>query len=49
MQINGRLIFKWAKDLFPFHRSITGKGTEIPYRISSVDEAKAIQLNADDK
>ena len=28
MQINGRLIFKWAKDLFPFHRSITGKGTD---------------------
>ena len=28
MKINGRLIFKWAKDLFPLHRSITGKGTE---------------------
>ena len=28
MKINGKLIFKWAKDLFPFHRSITGKGTE---------------------
>ena len=28
MKINGRLIFKWAKDLFPLHRSITGKGTD---------------------
>ena len=28
MKIKGKLIFKWAKDLFPLHRSITGKGTE---------------------
>ncbi len=27
MKINGALIFKWAKILYPFHRSLTGKGT----------------------
>ena len=27
MKINGALIFKWAKILFPMHRSITGSGT----------------------
>lgn len=27
MKINGKLIFKWAKILFPIHRSITGPGT----------------------
>ena len=51
MKINGKLIFRWAKDLFPMHRSITGKGTDktLSYLKKIIGRLKIVKVRSGTK
>ena len=49
MKINGKLIFRWAKDLFPMHRSITGSTDKTYHILKIIGRLKIVKFDLEQK